>query len=155
MMRKSYLFIVLAAASLAALPGCNTSEHASSKESGEKHGEKAEAFGKLSVDEVEAKLKASQEGKAALFVFDNNAKETYTSGHVPGAKWISPKEIKAEDLPSNKEATLVFYCANEQCGACHDGATAAIKLGYKNVYIMPAGIAGWKKAGKQVEQGQS
>jgi rhodanese-related sulfurtransferase len=154
-MRKCYLFIVLAAASLAALPGCSTSEHAASKESGEKHGEKAEAFGRLTVDEVEAKLKASQDGKAALFVFDNNSKETFTSGHVPGAKWISPDKIKSDDLPANKEATLVFYCANEQCDACHDGASAALKLGYKNVFIMPGGIAGWKKAGKQVEQGQS
>jgi rhodanese-related sulfurtransferase len=30
---------------------------------------------------------------------------------------------------------------------------SAIKLGFKNVYVMPAGIFGWKKAGKPVEAG--
>jgi rhodanese-related sulfurtransferase len=28
---------------------------------------------------------------------------------------------------------------------------SALKLGYTNVYIMPAGIQGWQKAGKTVE----
>ena len=30
---------------------------------------------------------------------------------------------------------------------------AAEKLGYANVYIMPAGIAGWEKAGKPEDRG--
>lgn len=29
---------------------------------------------------------------------------------------------------------------------------SALKLGYKKVFIMPAGIQGWKKAGKPVEK---
>ncbi len=37
--------------------------------------------------------------------------------------------------------------------ACHKGAGSALKLGYKNVYVMPAGIFGWQKAGKPVEKG--
>jgi len=39
--------------------------------------------------------------------------------------------------------------------ACHQAARAAVSLGYKNVFIMPAGIQGWQKAGKQVEAGNS
>jgi rhodanese-related sulfurtransferase len=35
--------------------------------------------------------------------------------------------------------------------ACHEGAGSALKLGYKKVFVLPAGIAGWKKAGKPVE----
>src|SRR5262249_12797219 len=31
-------------------------------------------------------------------------------------------QVKASGLPSDKEATLVFYCANEHCQACHSGA---------------------------------
>ncbi len=30
---------------------------------------------------------------------------------------------------------------------------SALKLGYKNVFIMPEGIRGWKKAGKPVDKG--
>ena len=37
--------------------------------------------------------------------------------------------------------------------ASHTGAGRAIKLGYKNVFVMPEGIQGWKKAGKAVEKG--
>jgi rhodanese-related sulfurtransferase len=39
--------------------------------------------------------------------------------------------------------------------ACHEAARAAVNFGYKNVYIMPAGIQGWQKAGKSVEGGNS
>jgi rhodanese-related sulfurtransferase len=37
--------------------------------------------------------------------------------------------------------------------ACHQAARAAVNFGYKNVYIMSAGIQGWQKAGKPVEKG--
>jgi rhodanese-related sulfurtransferase len=30
---------------------------------------------------------------------------------------------------------------------------SAAKLGYKNVFVLPAGIAGWEKAKKPVETG--
>jgi rhodanese-related sulfurtransferase len=30
---------------------------------------------------------------------------------------------------------------------------SAVKLGYKKVFILPAGIAGWEKAGKPVDKG--
>jgi len=36
--------------------------------------------------------------------------------------------------------------------ACHDGAGSAVKLGYKHVFVLPAGIAGWEKAQKPVEK---
>ena len=37
--------------------------------------------------------------------------------------------------------------------ASHEGARAALKFGFKNVYIMSAGIQGWEKAGQPVEKG--
>jgi rhodanese-related sulfurtransferase len=36
--------------------------------------------------------------------------------------------------------------------ACHVAASSAVKLGYRNVYIMPAGREGWAKAGKPLEK---
>jgi len=36
--------------------------------------------------------------------------------------------------------------------ACHQAARAAVSYGYKNVFIMPAGIQGWEKEGKPVEK---
>jgi rhodanese-related sulfurtransferase len=37
--------------------------------------------------------------------------------------------------------------------ACHAAARASVKLGYTKVSVMPAGIVGWKKAGKKAEPG--
>ncbi|HEV8337429.1 MAG TPA: hypothetical protein VGR67_13515 [Candidatus Polarisedimenticolia bacterium] len=36
---------------------------------------------------------------------------------------------------------------------CHRAARRAADLGYRNLYIMPAGIVGWTKAGKFVVTG--
>lgn len=63
----------------------------------------------LTVDEVATRI-AAKDGKT--FVFDNNSKERWTESHVPGAKWVDFKNVQASDLPSDKAATLVFYCAH-------------------------------------------
>ena len=110
--------------------------------------EEKEPFGRLTVDEVEKGI-ASKE----LYLFDNNSKDRWQKGHVPGARWVDFTALTEKDLPADKAAKLVFYCGSEKCMACHGGAKAALKLGYKNVFIMPAGIAGWEKAGKKLEPG--
>ena len=75
--------------------------------------EAKEAFGRLSVAELEAKMAAAKSGKLKLAVFDNNGRDTYDQGHLPGAKWVLYDEIKASDLPTDKDTELVFYCYNE------------------------------------------
>jgi hypothetical protein len=67
-----------------------------------------EPFGRLGVDDVAARL-----GKPGVYVYDNNSRETYASGHLPGSRWLDYDTVKAADLPKDKAATLVFYCANE------------------------------------------
>lgn len=110
MKRTAYLWIALCAAlPLVGSVGCaKKATDASSS-----HGASSEEFGRLTIDEVEAKMKEAKEGKLAFFVYDNNPKEVYKEGHVPGAKWVAFDEVKASDLPADKEATLVFYCAND------------------------------------------
>ena len=63
----------------------------------------------LSVDDVSTRI-AAKDGKT--FVFDNNSKERYQQSHVPGAKWVDFKNVTLADLPSDKAAALVFYCAH-------------------------------------------
>ncbi len=67
-----------------------------------------EAFGRLTVDEVAAKQKEN-----AVFIYDNNPKEMFEVAHVPGARWLDSSKITPADLPGDKDATLIFYCANE------------------------------------------
>jgi len=110
---------------------------------------KTDAFGKLSGDEV-ARLITS--GTAAIF--DVNGRDRYAKGHLPGASWMAFDDVKPSDLPPKKDHTLVFYCANELCSASHDAARQAVALGYSKVFVMPAGIYGWEKAGRPTERGR-
>lgn len=71
-------------------------------------GESKDGFGRLTADEVEKML-----GRPDVFVYDNNPPEVYKQGHVPGAKWLKYNDVKPSDLPADKDATLIFYCANE------------------------------------------
>lgn len=68
---------------------------------------KSEGFGELTLDQV-----SSLVSKHEADVFDNNDQDTYARGHVPTAKWVSFKDVKATDLPADKSRKLVFYCAN-------------------------------------------
>ena len=66
-------------------------------------------FGRLTVEQVSQKL-----GTTNVYVFDNNPRKKFDSGHVPGAKWVDYEKVTASDLPEDKAATLIFYCANER-----------------------------------------
>lgn len=72
-------------------------------------------------------------------------------GVIPGAVLLTDSEMFApSELPADKAKPLVFYCTNQHCGASHEAAEKAVTAGYKNVKVMPDGIAGWVKAGKPV-----
>ena len=62
------------------------------------------------MDEVAARIATNDE---KTFLFDNNSKERYAKSHVPGAKWLDYDNVSASDLPADRSATLVFYCASE------------------------------------------
>ncbi|HYS09329.1 MAG TPA: rhodanese-like domain-containing protein [Myxococcales bacterium] len=68
---------------------------------------KEEGFSDLTIDQV-SDLIAKKEAD----IFDNNSKEDYAKGHLPTARWVSFKDVKESDLPTDKSRKLVFYCAN-------------------------------------------
>jgi rhodanese-related sulfurtransferase len=69
-------------------------------------------------------------------------------GVIPGAVILRDGAL-ADQLPRDKAEHLVFYCANEACRASEEAAEQAVIAGYTHVQVMPAGIAGWVRAGKQ------
>ena len=72
------------------------------------------------------------------------------NGIIPGAILLtSSSEFAVSELPANKDAKLVFYCANDKCGASHGAATKAAQAGYKDVSVLPDGLMGWKSAGQK------
>ncbi len=97
-MTRRLLLSLLAALALAAL-GCSRSTVPASSD-----------LKTLTVDEVAARL-AANDGRT--FVYDNNPKDRYERSHVPGAKWLDYENVTTADLPADKGATLIFYCASE------------------------------------------
>jgi len=108
----------------------------------------AEHFAQMTVAEVAAGFAA---GDRRLAGFDANSRETYETRHVPGATWVDYDALAREQLPQDQSTPLVFYCFNEHCSASHVAAESAVAMGFSNVSVMGAGIAGWAAAGQPVE----
>jgi rhodanese-related sulfurtransferase len=72
---------------------------------------------------------------------------------IPGTKCLSCEEIEdsASVLPADKERPLVFYCESEGCYRSCRAADAAVRYGYKQVYLLAGGIPAWKLAGYPME----
>jgi hypothetical protein len=65
-----------------------------------------DAIPELTVAQVAARI-----GSAGFHVFDNNGRARWKRSHVPGAKHLNAYNYEAGELPPDKAATLVFYCA--------------------------------------------
>lgn len=105
-------------------------------------------FTEHSVDEVAALLDASQ----AVAADANSESTRSTLGTLPGAIQLTGHDDYAlTQLPEDRSKGLVFYCRNQSCRASHVAAQRAIDNGYTNVSILPAGIEGWRAAGKAAD----
>ena len=137
-------FGLLAACKDDAGSGPKATSAATSAASGEQAGE-ADGLTEVSVEDLERQLAAG-----ACQAVDANGNITRKRmGTIPGAVLLSDYEAFAlAELPADKRRPLVFYCANEYCGASHEAAKRARFAGYTDVKVLPAGIAGWVKAGK-------
>lgn len=109
MQRRSVL--LLGAALTLSLAACShNSPGAAAPSSADAHGDAEANLNKLTVDEVAARL-AANDGRT--FVYDDNSREGWHKGHVPGAKWLDEDAVTAAALPPDKTATLIFYCHDE------------------------------------------
>jgi hypothetical protein len=94
MLQRFSVLLVALAALLVGLTGCS----------------RGPSLHELTVDQVSARV-AANDGKT--FIFDNNPRDRFAKSHVPGARWLDYDNVTAADLPADKSATLVFYCASE------------------------------------------
>lgn len=151
MLKNFALAATLAAAALAVAPralACDGEEHGAQTAAASQT--KKPEIVSLTVDDLAAKLEASKKNKTALAIFDANSAETRADkGIIPTAVLLpSSSEYDLALLPKDKGTDLVFYCAAERCGASKSAAKKALSAGYTSVHVLPAGIAGWVKAGK-------
>ncbi|HEX8109505.1 MAG TPA: rhodanese-like domain-containing protein [Kofleriaceae bacterium] len=98
----------------------------------------------VSVDELDHLLASRQ----CVAVDANGDSTRRQMGVIPGAVLL--RDLDAVDqLPADRSTHLVFYCTNSACRASHEAAEKAIAAGYRDVRVLPDGIAGWVKAGKR------
>jgi rhodanese-related sulfurtransferase len=135
---RNLLFVVLALGA-----GACTKPDTNSRETAQQA-----AVAAVTVDQLDSSL-ANNESQPV----DANGEQTRKRmGVIPGAVLLSDSDsFKVTELPADKAKSLVFYCANTECGASHHAAEKAITAGYTNVKVLPAGIAGWVKAGKKTQ----
>lgn len=87
-------------------------------------------------------------------VVDVNAQPSWLRARVPGALHLGVGAgFDAAGLPQDPATPLVFYCSNPMCLKAPQAARRAAGLGYRDVRVMSAGIAGWTAAGLPVESG--
>ncbi len=83
-------------------------------------------------------------------IFDVNSPQRYEAGHLPGAVNVAKEDV-ASALPADKSAPVLMYCGSSTCMAAPNTATLAASLGYTDVSVLSAGIAGWEEAGQATE----
>ena len=100
----------------------------------------------VTVDETAAIVEAGTHT-----IFDVNSPQRYADGHVPGAVNVA-KDAVAGSLPAEKDAPVLFYCGSSTCQAAPNAAQYVASLGYTDVSVLSAGIAGWEAAGQATQK---
>jgi rhodanese-related sulfurtransferase len=109
----------------------------------------ATEFPTITIDDLKAVMSSQK-----IVLLDANGTESWQSGHIPGAlDFTAQKDNLASVLPKDKNTLIIAYCGNPACPAYRAAADAALKLGYKNIKHLSAGISGWKQAGEKMEKG--
>lgn len=89
---------------------------------------------------------------APVTVVDVNAQHSWLKARVPGAINVAV-DFDPGALPADRSGSLVFYCSNPLCTKAPGAARRAKKLGYTDIRVMSAGIAGWTDARLPVDSG--
>ncbi|MCB1614143.1 MAG: rhodanese-like domain-containing protein [Xanthomonadales bacterium] len=88
-----------------------------------------------------------------VVILDANARHSWLLARVPGARHLDTLEFGSEQLPADRNTTLVFYCSNFFCSKAPRAARRARAMGFERVHVLTSGISGWIGAGLPVEQG--
>ena len=78
----------------------------------------------------------------------------YRHGHLPGALLFPHDRAQelAARLLTQKDATIVVYCASSSCLNSHQAAATLTELGYTSVRVYVEGKADWQAAGLALER---
>ena len=101
--------------------------------------------------EPNALLKRLTNRKAPT-VIDVRSGVEFRTGHIPGAVHSPAWKIllRMTRIPSNRDIELVVTCEHGPRAQLAKGLLVA--LGYRNVTLLSGHMAGWRRAGYQLEK---
>ena len=147
MKQRHGLYLILSLLMMSLLTACNNSPDTHKRKEAvptqsiqENDGieETASAYKKLSAADAKIMMDLSQD----VIILDVRTQEEYDSGHIDGALLLPDTDIneKAEDLLSDKSATILVYCRSGRRSAA--AAQNLADMGYTDVYDF-GGIIDW------------
>lgn len=146
-MRKYLLTIIIIFLGIFILSGCTTDAGNPPQSSTNDNNNQAPETDPASTSEVLTKITAEQakemiDSSTELVILDVRTQEEYEEGHIEGAILIPDTEIatKAEELLTDKNATLLVYCRSGRRSAL--ASQSLNDLGYTSVYDF-GGILDW------------
>ncbi len=105
----------------------------------------------IDVDELQ-RLMDSDEDVTVINVLPP---EQHEKKHVPGSINIplseSDFEERVEEAAGGKSATVVVYCANEDCDLSPQASRRLDEDGFEDVIDFKGGVEAWDRAGLEVE----
>jgi rhodanese-related sulfurtransferase len=91
---------------------------------------------------------------APVVIFVDTSRD-FSSGHIPGARWVPRGWLEAQigSVAADKATPIVVTCTD---GLNSTLAGATLKaLGYQQVAVLEQGMRAWRQAGLLIEQGLS
>jgi ubiquinone/menaquinone biosynthesis C-methylase UbiE/rhodanese-related sulfurtransferase len=89
----------------------------------------------------------------SLILVDALPRESFASGHIPGALSLPLEEIsaRAAEILPDPAAEIAVYCGSSTCPIAGQAAAALRQLGYSNVRHYRGGLADWRESGAPLE----
>ena len=88
--------------------------------------------------------KAWLDREQALLI-DIREGDEFAREHIPGAHLVPLSGFDAADFPEDHDKIAVFHCASGTRTA--EAAGRILRRGFRQVYQLEGGLAGWKRAG--------
>jgi rhodanese-related sulfurtransferase len=98
-------------------------------------------------------LRAMMASDRDLPVYNTMSELECLDHRIPGTRCLACEEVESNPsvLPADKNRDVVFYCESAQCYRSCRAAEAAVKAGYRQVYVLDGGMPSWKQAGYAME----
>ena len=81
--------------------------------------------------------------------------QAFSRGHVPGARWVprSFLELQIDGIAPSKTSPVAVTCADGNLSILTSQTLK--EIGYQDVSVLEGGMAAWRKAGLDIEEGLS